>query len=338
MVIAKKYIIVKYFEGEPKASDVKIVEHKLPPIEDGEYLVEAEYLSVDPYMRYFSNKLPLNSTMIGAQVAKIIESKNKDYPVGSRVVGRIGWRTHTIINLKNFSENSVFNLKPYILPDLGDLPTSLALGVLGHPGNTAYFGFTEICKPKTGETLVVSSAAGAVGSHVGQIGKILGMKVIGIAGSDEKCKWITKDLGFDYAINYKTQNVMEELKKAASEGIDCYFDNVGGEISSTVMHPMNPCGRVAVCGSISAYNEDPDSLPKCTDSLTSILDNQLQVEGFITLRWIDRSQEGFEKNLKWVQEGKLVYRETITEGFDRMFEAFVDMLRGKNLGKAIVKV
>lgn len=191
-----------------------------------EILLEAEYLSVDPYMRPYVARYPAGITMIGAQVAKVIESKNPDYPVGKKLVGYFGWRTHTIFNPKKPKENVGPVDRIDVLPEMGNLPASLGLGILGMPGNTAYFGLLEICKPKAGEILVVSGAAGAVGSVVGQIGKIKGLTVIGIAGSDDKCEWIKKECGFDHAINYKTQNVGAQLKKFAPDGVDCYFDNV----------------------------------------------------------------------------------------------------------------
>lgn len=330
---------MKHFQGDPKPTDLKIVEEDLPSLQNGEFLVQAEFLSVDPYMRPYIQKYPVGITMIGSQVAKIIESKNSDFPVGKRVIGYLGWRTHTVVRPDSFSNADLVEQKPMILPDIGDFPPSLCLGVLGMPGNTAYFGLLELCKPKQGETLVVSGAAGAVGSHVGQIGKnVLGLNVIGIAGSDEKCKWLVEELGFDYAINYKTENIATALRKAAPKGIDCYFDNVGGDISSTVMYQMRPYGRVAICGSISSYNFDASSLPKATILQPAILFNQLKVEGFIVSRWKDRSSEGISKNLQWLKEGKLQYRETVTKGFENMFNAFVDMLQGKNIGKAIVQV
>ncbi|XP_043272063.1 prostaglandin reductase 1-like [Venturia canescens] len=336
MVKFKRWIIVKHFEGEPKKSDLKLVEEELPPIQDGEFMTQAEYLSVDPYMRAFIKNFPLGITMIGAQIAKITESKNRDYPVGKRVVGFMGWRTHSVINLNKVNELLPVQEKPYILQAFHDLPISLSLGVLGLIGSTAYFGLLEICTPKKGETLVVSGAAGAVGSHVGQIGKNLGLKVIGIAGTDQKCNWLTKELGFDCAINYKTQNVYSELTKAAPAGVDCYFDNVGGDISSTVIEQMNPYGRVAVCGSISSYNAK--EMPKCSVLQPAIVFKQLKMEGFIGTRWSNRLSEGIEKNYRMVCDGKLKYRETVTEGFDKMFEAFAGMMRGENIGKAIVKV
>ncbi|XP_015521661.1 prostaglandin reductase 1-like [Neodiprion virginianus] len=336
MVIAKKYVLAKHFEGEPKRSDLPIVEEELPPLKDGEYLIQAEYLSVDPYMRVYAQRYPVGITMIGIQVGKIIESKHKDFPVGKHVVATVGWRSHTIIN--GNAGLSSLRIPDYILPDLGSLPVSLGVGVLGMPGNTAYFGLIELCQPKAGETLVVSGAAGGVGSHVGQIGKILGMKVIGIAGSDAKCKWLKEELGFDYAINYKTQDVAVALKEAAPNKVDCYFDNVGGEISSIVMNHMNLFGRVSACGSISSYNADVKALPKCSIVQPAVVFSQLKVEGFIVNRWADRWMEGIEKNLQWLKENKLKYRETVTEGFENMFDAFVEMMRGDNVGKAVIKV
>ncbi|KAF7275307.1 prostaglandin reductase 1-like isoform X2 [Rhynchophorus ferrugineus] len=332
MVKAKAYIYHKRFEGFPKETDLKLVEEELPPLSRGEFLAEAVYLSVDPYMRAYARTLPTGNTFIGQQIARIVESKNKDFPVGKYVVASFGWRTHTI---SNGVHNPSGTLPITLLPDFQGLPESLGLGVLGMPGNTAYFGFLELCRPKAGETVVVSGAAGAVGSHVGQIAKIKGCTVIGIAGSDEKCKWITHELGFDHAINYKTQDVEQALQELAPKGIDCYFDNVGGEISSTVLSQMNLFGRVSVCGAISGYN---DEKPKAAVLQPYIVMKQLQIEGFMVYRWLDRWLEGVNQNLKWIQEGKLKYREKVTEGFGNMFYAFTDMLKGGNLGKAIVKV
>ncbi|XP_066585205.1 prostaglandin reductase 1-like [Prorops nasuta] len=338
MVKAKRFVIVQHFEKEPKPSDLKLVEEELPPINDGEYLVEAEYLSVDPYMRVYTTTLPLGSTMIGGQVGKILESKNPDYPVGKKVMGYFGWRTHTVVS-PNGVELNLLKQKPYILPDIGNLSSSLCLGVLGMPGNTAYFGFLEICQPKVGETLVVSGAAGAVGSHVGQIAKhVLDMTVIGIAGSDEKCKYLVQELGFDAAINYKTENIAKALREAAPQGVDCYFDNVGGEISSTVIYQMNNFGRISVCGSISSYNENFSSLPKASILQIAVVSKQLKMEGFIVNRWQNRWMEGINKNLQWIKDGKLKYKETTTNGFENTYKAFMDMMHGENTGKAIVKV
>lgn len=329
-VVSRNWMYVKKFEGEPTSENFRLVEEELPALQDGEFLAQAEYLSVDPYMRPYMSRFPVGSLMIGGQIAKVVESKNVKYPIGTKIFGQFGWRTHTLYN-PNKVENEQ---QPYVLPDLGSLPSSLGLGVLGMPGNTAYFGFLAICTPKEGETVVVSGAAGAVGSIVGQIAKLKGCRVIGIAGSDDKCQWLKK-LGFDCAINYKTSNVLEELKKAAPNGIDCYFDNVGGTITESVMRLMNLYGRISVCGTISNYNSAPI---KVQDPQTDFVFKQLKMEGFIVSRWQSRWMEGIRANLDWIKQGKIQYEETVTSGFENMPAAFMDMLKGGNTGKAIVKV
>lgn len=261
---------------------------------------------------------------------RIIESKNEDFPVGSIIYGLFGWRSHTVANPSSFPKHNL-----HILPEFGDLPHSLAVGYLGMPGNTAYFGFLEICQPKAGETVAVSTAAGSVGSLVGQIAKLKGCKVIGFAGSDEKCLWLEQELNFDKAINYKTSNVSQLLKEAAPNGIDCYFDNVGGELSAIIISQMNQFGRISVCGAISGYN---DQEIKINPPQTNFIWKQLKMEGFIVYRWADRWMEGINQIFEWIQEGKIKYHETITEGFENLPKAFIDVLRGKNLGKAVVKV
>ncbi|XP_021694721.1 prostaglandin reductase 1 [Aedes aegypti] len=326
---AKKWIYARAFDGEPKLEDFRLEEEVMPAIKDGEFLAKAEYLSVDPYMRIYILSYPVGSVMIGGQIAQVIESKHADFPVGAYVFGQFGWRTYAICN-----PTGIETRKPYVLPDFGTLPRSLGIGTLGTVGNTAYFGFLEICRPKEGETVVVSGAAGAVGSIVGQIAKIKGCRVVGIAGSDEKCQWL-REIGFDAAINYKTADVGKELKEAAPEGVDCYFDNVGGQIAATVRKQMNLRGRIAVCGTISMYNGNPMQVE---DPQRDFVWKQLVQEGFSVHRWTDKWFEGIEQNLKWIQEGKLKYRETVTDGFESMPQAFIDMMRGQNVGKAIVKV
>ncbi|XP_015607854.1 prostaglandin reductase 1-like isoform X2 [Cephus cinctus] len=300
------------------------------------FLIEAEYLSVDPYMRAFTPALIVGNIMMGTQVGKIIESKNPGFPVGRRVVANVGWRTHTIIDEKTIAKNTWLET-PYLMPDFGNLPSSLGLGVLGMTGNSAYFGLLEICKPEKGKTIVISAAAGAVGSHAGQIAKIYGLKVIGIAGSDIKCKWIKEDLGFDHVINYKTQDIDAVLKEAAPEGVDYYFDNVGGATSRTVTTHMNAYGIIAACGCISFYNADPNTVPESCVIQTEFINRRLKMEGFVVYQWYDRWFEGIEKNIEWIRQGKVKYRETITHGFENMFDVFIGMLRGENIGKAIVK-
>ncbi|KRT78548.1 hypothetical protein AMK59_8752 [Oryctes borbonicus] len=205
------------------------------------------------------------------------------------------------------------------------------------PRNSAYFGFLEICRPQHGNTVVISGAGGAVGSHVGQIAKIRSCNVIGISGSDEKNTWL-RSIGFDHVINYKTEDIPGALKRCAPNGVDCYFDNVGGELSSQVIQKMNRYGRISVCGSISSYNVKPWQLPKATIMQPSVVMNELEMKGFLVSTWKNRWMEGINQNLKWLVDGKLLYRETITNDFENMPKAFIGVLNGENIGKAIVKV
>lgn len=325
IIKAQKYVLTKYFQGEPKKTDFQLVEEVLPDLRDGEILTEAEYISVDPFMRAYMIGYKLPVDMIGGQVAKIVASRNEHYPIGKYVTGSFGWRTHTICNPEKLKGNAGF--APFsLLPDISPYPVSLALGILGMPGNTAYFGMKEICRPKSGETIVVSGAAGAVGTHVGQIGKLSGCRVVGFAGTDEKCYYLEKELGFDRAFNYKTVDIKAALKEGAPRKVDCYFDNVGGQISSNIINYMNKYGRVAVCGSISSYNESCS--PKATILQPAIVLKELKIEGFLVDRWIDRWEEGINANLRWLVDGKLKYEEKVYHGFDNMVDAFVGMLRG----------
>lgn len=205
-------------------------------------------------------------------------------------------------------------------------------------GIAAYFGFLDICTPKEGEIVVVSGAAGGVGSLVGQIAKIKGCIVIGIVGSDDKCERIKRKLGFDYAINYKSESVADMLKKYAPNGVDCYFDNVGGELSSIVIHQMREFGRISVCGSISSHNLALDDLPKVPILQSIFNSKQLKMEKFIVTRFWNKWFDGIAQLKQWIEEGKIKYRETITNGFENLPQALVDDLQGRNFGKAIVKV
>ncbi|XP_047505206.1 prostaglandin reductase 1-like [Pieris napi] len=335
MVKARKYVVKRNFQGVPKKDDFEIVEYELPQLKTGHFSVKAEWISVDPYMRSHSISRPVPYDQFGFQVGKITESKNPDFPVGCRVVTHKGWCDYSVVtNLKEAHSNV------YIVPDLQGLPLELALGALGMPGVTAYFGFLEICKPKAGETVVVSGAAGAVGAIVGQIAKIKGCRVIGFAGSDDKVQWLEKELGFDKAINYKTADVSKALKDAAPNGVDCYFDNVGGELTTAIYSQMNLYGRVSLCGCISSYNEDPTTY-KTTSLLPFIILKQLKVEGFIVSRWSEpenRWPEAIATLAQWIKEGKIKTRSHVTEGFDKIYDAFVGMLAGENTGKAVVKV
>lgn len=325
MVKAKVWKIKAMFHGEPKEDDLELVEEDLPDLKEGEMLIKALYLSVDPYMRPFvSDRAKVGDTMIGEQIARVIESKNSQHPVGTIVRTHAGWRTHTVTS----------KLTRH-MPELGDLPLSTALGVVGMPGMAGYFGFLELCKPTEGETVLVNTASGAVGSVVGQIAKIKKCKVIGFAGTEEKCQWL-RELGFDYAYNYKTVKLDEALKEAAPEGIDCYFDNVGGEFTTTVLEHMKTFGRISVCGTISGYNATEH--PIGISPFPTILFKQLSVQGFIISgKWLDRYPEGEKQMAQWIKEGKIKYRETVTEGIENMYTAFQGLFKGTNIGKAIIK-
>ncbi|CAH0761934.1 unnamed protein product [Diatraea saccharalis] len=329
MVKARKYIVKQPFVGLPKREDFEIVEHQLPPIKNGEILVKVEWVSVDPYMRAYNGRFPTPYDQFGFNVGTVQDSKDPRYPVGRKVVTHKGWCDYTIANASSETD------RVYKLPDLKGLNESLAVGAVGMPGATAYFGLLEICKPKAGETVVVTGAAGAVGTVVGQIAKIKGCTVIGFAGTDEKCQWL-QSLGFDKAFNYKTVDASKVLKEAAPSGIDCYFDNVGGELSSIIISQMNVRGRVAVCGSISAYNDT--SLPEATILQTYLVFKQLKIEGFIVDRWLGQWNVAFADIIGWIKSGKMKTQEHVTEGFDNIYDAFVGMLQGENTGKAVVKI
>merc|ERR1719273_1044169 len=289
-------------------------------------------MSVDPYMRPYVSRLTTPFTMIGTGVYKIRESRDTEFPQGGTVVANIGWVKTAIVNSK---EQKGLRLMPDQM--LVGISPSKLLGALGMPGNTAYFGFLELCQPKEGETVVVNGAAGAVGSLVGQIAKIKGCKVIGFAGTDEKCDWLTKELGFDKAYNYKTISVDDVLKEGAPNGVDCFFDNVGG-IDATIVinNHMNRFGRISACGAISVYNEKvPPMIPSIQGSMVG---KQLKMEGFIVSRWAHRWNEGLTQMAEWVNEGKMKTQETIVDGFEKMPDAFLGLFSGANKGKMVVKV
>nr|CAD7601684.1 unnamed protein product [Timema genevievae] len=334
MVKSKKIVLAKQFDGEPKESDFKIIEEELPPLKDGACNSGPGCMETGEQDLPSSVKHGRLRDQERAVMVEIVESRNPKFPVGKLVVGTFGWRTKSVVDVNKPGDIDL--PKPYLLPDFKGLPESLAVGFLGMPGNTAYFGFLEICKPKPGEVVVVSGAAGAVGSIVGQIAKIKGCKVIGFAGSDDKVKWLVEELGFDAAYNYKTKDIAEALEEAAPEGVDCYFDNVGGRLSSTVIQKMRSFGRISVCGSISSYNSS--SLPEAPIIQPAVLVNQLTIQGFVVGRWMDQWQDGLKQLVQWTKEGKLKYQETVTEGFENTPKAFISMLRGENLGKAVVKV
>ncbi len=318
--------------GMPKESDFKIVEAPLPSVAEGQILIKTAYWSVDPYMRgritgvkSYADPIRVGDLMLGGSVGEVVESKNPSYQKGDFVMGMWGWQEYEVSTGKGMQK-----LNPQLAP------VSTALGILGMPGLTAYFGFLDICQPKPGETVVISGAAGAVGSLVGQLAKIKGCRVIGIAGADDKVDHLVNDLGFDAAFNYKTvPNYLEKLKELCPKGIDCYFDNVGGAITDAVFPLLNLYARVSICGQISQYNlEKPELGPRL---LTYVLVKQARVEGFIIMRFVERFSEGVMQMAQWLKEGKLKYREDVMEGFEIIPAAFIALLSGKNTGKMLVR-
>ncbi len=319
-------------EGLIAPGDFQLAESQVPELKDGQALARVKYLSIDPTMRVWmavDSYLPavgIGEVMRAGGFAEIIESRHPDYKKGDRITGLTGLQEYVIIDA---SAKQFFQKVPKI-PFVSD---TVFLGVLGLNGLTAFFGM-EIAAPKKGETLVVSAAAGATGSIAGQIGKIHGCRVVGVAGTDEKCDWITKDLGFDTAINYKHPGWKAKLAAAVPNGIDIDFENVGGEIMQEVLNRMNLHGRVVVCGFISGYTkEDPNMV-----SLGTIIVKRLHIQGFLVLDYVSRFMEAATQLGQWKMFGKIKDRETIVEGLEKAPEAINMLFTGGNIGKLIVKV
>lgn len=325
-----KYVVKNPFKDFlPEPGDFELRDEICPPIlKNGQFLVKTEYISTDPYMRSFANKRIAPYEQFGFQVGKVIETKNSEYPVTMTVVSHSGWRDYAILDGE---PDLIFGIKPYD-PQIGDLPMSLAIGALGMPGMTAYLGLLNICQPKPGEVVCISSAAGAVGSIVGQIAKLKGCIVIGFAGTDEKVCILMEELGFDHAFNYKTVKDVKEAIFSVSKGVDCYFDNVGGDLSVAVMDCMRSHGRVAVCGSTSSYgNPAQMKMPKIPHTVT--------VQGFSFTQWSWQEQRAAIQQIKeWIANGSIKVKESITNGFEELPSAFIAMLRGDMVGKVVVKL
>ncbi|WP_044397819.1 NADP-dependent oxidoreductase [Lacinutrix sp. Hel_I_90] len=320
--------------GKPKLSDFEFIKEDNDfNIKQDELLLETTYVSVDPYLRGRMNDaksyippFELGKPISSGIIAKVMASKDEKFKVGDFVSGRLDWKTRQISKGDGL-----------LKVDEEKAKLSAYLGVLGLTGLTAYLGLNEIGKPKQGETLVVSGAAGAVGSVVGQIGKILGLTVIGIAGTDEKIKMLTSEFGFDHAINYKTTKDMKAaIKTAAPNGVDVYFDNVGGPISDAVLFNINQFARLVICGAISVYNST--EIPHSVSVQPFLIKNSALMQGFIVSNYTEKFPEAINQLARWLQEGKLTYTETIVEGFENIPQAFLDLLEGKKKGKMLVEI
>jgi NADPH:quinone reductase len=319
--------------GMPKESDFRLVDSPAPKAGSGEVLVRTLYLSVDPYMRprmtgqnSYARGLEPGEVIVGSVVGRVVETNDPRIAVGDIVEGMLGWQ-----------EYAVSHAKPLRKIDPSTAPITTALYVLGFPGLTAYFGLLDICKPQPGETVVVSGAAGAVGSLVGQIAKLKRCRAIGVAGSTAKIRFITGELGFDGGFNYReTDDYHSRLRELCPNGIDVYFDNVGGRITDEVMRLINTRARISVCGQISQYNsEEPELGPRW---LGQLVVKQAKVEGFLVQQFADRFEDGLRQLTTWLREKRIKYREDIVEGLENAPSAFIGMLEGRNIGTRLVKV
>jgi leukotriene B4 12-hydroxydehydrogenase/15-oxo-prostaglandin 13-reductase len=328
---AKTVVVAHVPHGMPKREDFKIEERDLSDIKEGELLFESLYISPDPYQRACLHQMKPGEPMVGSSVVRVIDSKISNIKKDELLVVHKGWVSHGILDSEEAKKALRFD------KNLG--PVSTSLGILGMPGLTAYFGLLRICNPQKGETVVVSGAAGAVGSLVGQIAKLQGCRVIGITGSDEKCDHL-KELGFDETLNYKTcEHLQEGLNKACPEGIDCFFDTVGGEILDCVLQRLSNNARIALCGQVSQYNQDTLTSERAPRLLFNLILKNARMEGFVVFRWADEFPDAIKQLAQWIKEKKIKYDETIEEGgLEKTPDAFISMLSGKNVGKQLVKL
>lgn len=329
--VAKRILLARIPDGVPRESDFRLESVPDPPCPEGGILVKTQFLSVDPYLRgrisgrrTYIDPIPAGSPMISGAVGEVVESRREGFHAGDMVAGLWDWQDLA----------AVPNLHMLMKIDPAEAPPSTAIGVLGVPGITAYFGMTELCAPKAGETVLVSGAAGAVGSIAGQIAALQGCRVVGTAGSDEKCEWL-RGIGFTSALNYRAEPP-DSLRKLCPDGIDCYFDNTGGPITDTALDLMNTRGRIAVCGQIAHYNgQAKDIGPR---PYTTMVVRQLRMEGFLVFRWMPRWPEARAALLGWLRQGRLHYRETVYEGLESAPRAFIGLFSGDNTGKAVVRL
>jgi NADPH-dependent curcumin reductase len=331
----KRIVLASRPIGEPKPSDFRIEEYPVPAPGNGQVLLRTIWLSLDPYMRgrmsdaaSYAAPVQIGGVMEGGTVSEVVVSNSAAFKKGDIVLSRAGWQTHALSDGQGLSK---------IDPELA--PISTAVGVLGMPGMTAYFGLLEIGKPQPGEAVVVAAASGAVGSAVGQIAKIKGTRVIGIAGGKEKCDYVKKELGFDDCLDHRDANLAAKLKNACPKGIDVYFENVGGAVFEAVFPFLNTFARVPVCGLIAHYNDTEANPPKWASSLMrAILTKRLTFRGFIVTDFAARHGDFLRDMSQWVREGKVKYKEFVTEGLDSAPDAFMGLLKGANFGKQLVRV
>ncbi|WP_076412945.1 NADP-dependent oxidoreductase [Shewanella sp. UCD-KL12] len=323
--------------GAPTEENFKTVLSDIPKPRSGEVLLRTVYLSLDPYMRgrmndakSYADPVALNGVMVGGSVCRVEESNHADYQQGDWVVSFGGWQDYSISNGIGLLKLDSHLANP-----------SYALGILGMPGLTAYMGLLDIGQPKTGETVVVAAATGAVGSLVGQIAKIKGCKVIGIAGGAEKCQYALETLGFDACLDHRSDELAEQLAEVCVDGIDVYFENVGGKVFDAVLPLLNPSARIPLCGLISQYNatELPDGPDRMSALMGSLLVKRIKMQGFIVFDdYGHRYSEFSEAMSHWLAEGRVQYKEHRVEGLESTVSSFIGLLEGKNFGKLVVRI
>jgi NADPH-dependent curcumin reductase CurA len=318
-------------QGAVTEDNFRIIEVPVPAPGEGEVLVRNEWLSLDPYMRGRMNDVKsyvppaqLDEVMVGQTVGEVVESKDAAFASGDKVLTQLGWQVYGVARAKELTKI-----------DVKRAPASYYLGVLGMPGVTAWFGLFEIGQPKSGETVVVSAASGAVGSVVGQLAKIKGCHVVGIAGGRAKCDYVVHELGFDACVDYKAGNLLQDLRTHCPKGVDVHFENVGGVVLDTLLRIMNLRSRIIICGLIAEYNA---SEPYGYKMLRSVLVNRIRMQGMIVFDWKDRYGEALKGLGGYLAEGKLKYRESVVDGLANAPKGLIALLNGENFGKQLVKL
>ncbi len=332
----RKIVLSRRPEGEVADGDLTIVEEDVRELEEGEFLLQVLWLSLDPYMRPrmseikgYAQPVQIGEVMPGESVCRVVSSRTEQYAVGDVVTCYTGWQEY------------------YIAPEgiertykvaAQDIPLQTYLGVAGMPGRTGYCGLKYLGKPQAGETVVVAAASGPVGTAVGQTAKQFGCRAVGIAGGEEKCRYLLDELGFDAAVDYKAGNLLADLQAACPDGIDVYFENVGGEVSKAVAQLLNPGARVPICGYVSAYNAEDLNAVETPMHIFGALAEPPEHRFFLVTEWQGDHQEITALLAEWVRSGQMKYSETIAEGLDNAVEAFKGMLQGKNFGKQLVHI
>jgi NADPH-dependent curcumin reductase CurA len=337
MTTSRQVRLARRPEGEPDDSTFSLEDHELEPLQDGQLLLRVVYLSLDPYMRgrlsdapSYADPVAVGEVMVGGTVCVVEESRDSSYGVGDVVLSYSGWQTHAVVDAGH-----VRRLDP------STAPISTALGVLGMPGFTAYAGLLEIGKPQPGETVVVAAATGPVGSAVGQIAKVKGARAVGIAGGEKKRQALLDEFGFDVALDHRSPTFADDLAAAVPDGIDVYFENVGGPVAREVFRHVNLYARVPVCGLVADYNATsaPEGRDRLAGFMRLVLTKSLTVRGFIQGEFVTSHTRDFVRDMSaWVADGSVRYREDVVEGLDAAPEAFRGLLNGANFGKLLVRV